>query len=98
MLLVLFLHPSRYGTTRRPDNIVTEPYVPITTYIDQFGNQVGRIVAPAGKLRIWNDVIVEDSGLPDPIVKHGFIDVWDRPGLGVRLDGDRMLEQEELLV
>src|SRR5687767_1219158 len=68
MLLVLFLHPSRYATTRRPDNIVTEPYVPITTYIDQFGNQVGRIVAPAGKLRLWNDVIVEDSGLPDPIV------------------------------
>ncbi len=68
MLLVLFLHPSRYATTRRPDNLVTEPYVPITTYIDQFGNQVGRMVAPAGKLRIWNDVIVEDSGLPDPIV------------------------------
>jgi transglutaminase-like putative cysteine protease len=68
MLLTLYLHPSRYGTTRRPDNIVTEPYVPITTYIDQFGNQVGRCVAPAGKFRIWNDVIVEDSGQPDPIV------------------------------
>ena len=23
------------------------------------------------------------DGLPDPIMKSGFIDVWDRPGLGV---------------
>jgi hypothetical protein len=23
------------------------------------------------------------EGLPNPIVKKGFIDAWDRPGLGV---------------
>ena len=23
------------------------------------------------------------EGLPDPIVKNGFIEVWDKPGLGV---------------
>lgn len=23
------------------------------------------------------------DGLPDPIMKHGFIDVWDKPGIGV---------------
>jgi len=28
----------------------------------------------------WYDII---TGLPDPIVKDGLIDVWDRPGLGV---------------
>ncbi len=28
----------------------------------------------------WYDII---DGLPDPIVKKGLIDVWDRPGLGV---------------
>ena len=26
------------------------------------------------------------EGLPDPIVKDGFIDVWDRPGMGVDFD------------
>lgn len=26
------------------------------------------------------------SGLPDPIVKNGLIDVWDRPGLGIEID------------
>ena len=29
----------------------------------------------------WRYEIVD--GLPNPIVKSGFIDVWDRPGLGV---------------
>ena len=33
-----------------------------------------------GRRDWWNDIV---EGLPDPIVKRGFIDVWDRPGLGV---------------
>ncbi len=70
MLLTLYLHPSRDRDARRPDNLITEPFVPISQSIDPFGNRVGRCVAPAGKFRIWNDVIVEDSGLPDPIVTH----------------------------
>ena len=28
----------------------------------------------------WYDII---TGLPDPLVKNGHIEVWDRPGLGV---------------
>jgi L-alanine-DL-glutamate epimerase-like enolase superfamily enzyme len=35
---------------------------------------------PLGKPEWWYDIV---DGLPDPIVKDGFIDVWDRPGLGV---------------
>ena len=38
---------------------------------------------PSGKPEWWNDIIV---GLPDPIVKNGFIDVWDTPGLGIHFD------------
>ncbi|MBI1776027.1 MAG: mandelate racemase/muconate lactonizing enzyme family protein [Proteobacteria bacterium] len=38
---------------------------------------------PAAKQIWWYDVLV---GLPDPIVKDGFIEVWDRPGLGVEFD------------
>ena len=30
----------------------------------------------------WYDIV---DGLPDPIVKNGLIDVWDRPGMGVDL-------------
>lgn len=33
-----------------------------------------------GQPEWWNDIV---EGLPDPIVKNGFIDVWDKPGLGI---------------
>ena len=29
------------------------------------------------------------DGLPDPIVQNGFIEVWDRPGMGVELSPER---------
>jgi L-alanine-DL-glutamate epimerase-like enolase superfamily enzyme len=35
---------------------------------------------PVGQPEWWYQII---DGLPDPIMKRGFIDVWDRPGLGV---------------
>jgi L-alanine-DL-glutamate epimerase-like enolase superfamily enzyme len=35
---------------------------------------------PLGQPEWWYDIV---EGLPDPIVNKGFIDVWDKPGLGV---------------
>lgn len=42
----------------------------------------------------WYDIV---SGLPDPVVKGGLIDVWDRPGLGIEIDkkGARQYLAEE---
>jgi L-alanine-DL-glutamate epimerase-like enolase superfamily enzyme len=38
---------------------------------------------PIGRPSWWYDIV---TGLPDPIVQDGFIEVWDRPGMGVELD------------
>jgi L-alanine-DL-glutamate epimerase-like enolase superfamily enzyme len=38
---------------------------------------------PVAHAAWWYDIV---DGLPDPIVKNGHIDVWDRPGLGVTLN------------
>jgi L-alanine-DL-glutamate epimerase-like enolase superfamily enzyme len=38
---------------------------------------------PVGRPEWWYDIVV---GLPDPIVQDGFIEVWDRPGMGVEFD------------
>ena len=38
---------------------------------------------PAPEEKWWYDII---EGLPDPIVKNGLIEVWDRPGLGVEFN------------
>ena len=43
---------------------------------------------PVARPSWWYDIV---DGLPDPIVKDGFIDVWDRPGLG----GETHQEQQE---
>ena len=37
---------------------------------------------PVGKPEWWYDIV---DGLPNPIVKDGMIEVWDRPGMGVEL-------------
>ena len=37
---------------------------------------------PTGSPAWWYDIV---EGLPDPIVKDSFIEVWDRPGMGVDL-------------
>ncbi len=38
---------------------------------------------PTGNPEWWYDII---EGLPDPIVKDSYIDVWDTPGLGIRFN------------
>jgi len=35
---------------------------------------------PVGQPEWWYEIV---EGLPEPIMKQGFIDVWDKPGLGV---------------
>jgi L-alanine-DL-glutamate epimerase-like enolase superfamily enzyme len=38
---------------------------------------------PVAKPEWWYDIV---EGLPDPIVKNGLIEVWDRPGLGIDIN------------
>lgn len=67
MVLMLYTHPSRADTMKQPDKVRLDPEIPVEEYTDCFGNRCGRIVAPTGMLRLWNDTIVEDSGQPDPV-------------------------------
>jgi transglutaminase-like putative cysteine protease len=66
IVALLHVHPSRAQDLRLPDRLQTEPSVDIDTYIDSFGNQCSRFVAPAGAIRLMNDTLIEDSGKPDP--------------------------------
>jgi transglutaminase-like putative cysteine protease len=65
MLLVLRLHHTRAATIRKPEHLRVEPPVTVADYLDPFGNNCGRVVAPAGRIVFRNNAIVEDSGLPD---------------------------------
>ncbi len=64
-LLKLYLHPSYESKVKYAAQLRTEPETPIEEFIDSFGNRVGRLVLPAGQVRLWHEAIVEDSGQPD---------------------------------
>jgi transglutaminase-like putative cysteine protease len=72
MILTLNVHYSRASDLVVPDNMTTDPPVPITSYRDGFGNWCTRIVAPAGRTRIASTAIVRDSGRPDEINPSAF--------------------------
>ena len=67
MALMLNIHHTRAGDIVVPDRMIAEPFVPMTTYTDGFGNFCTRIVAPPGRLRLSASGVLNDSGEPDPI-------------------------------
>jgi transglutaminase-like putative cysteine protease len=68
MILVLGVHYSRASDMVRPDLMMVTPSVPIFYFRDLFGNWCTRILAPAGRVRITSDSVVNDTGLRDIVV------------------------------
>jgi len=67
MVALLNVHPSREQDLVEPDVLRVEPEIPITTYIDSFGNRCARFVAPPGRLRLSNSTLIQDSGNTDEV-------------------------------
>jgi transglutaminase-like putative cysteine protease len=67
MVAMLSVHPSRAADLRAPDEMGIEPAVPLTDYMDGFGNRCTRFVAPQGTLRLSNSTLIEDLGTTDPV-------------------------------
>jgi transglutaminase-like putative cysteine protease len=68
MLLMLGLRPEREASIRRPGGLTVEPEASVHWYTDGFGNRSAQMLAPAGRLVLRDDLIVEDDGQPDPVV------------------------------
>jgi transglutaminase-like putative cysteine protease len=67
MIVALNVHYSRASDLTKPDNLVVRPAVPVNAYRDLYGNWCNRIVAPAGRVTLTSDAIIQDSGLPDAV-------------------------------
>ncbi len=67
MILTLHIHYSRSSTIVVPDNLVTNPVLPVTAYRDSFGNWCSRIVAPKGLTLLTASAVVNDTGEPDAV-------------------------------
>jgi transglutaminase-like putative cysteine protease len=66
MTLMLYVHPDRANDLHEPEVLQIEPKTPVHDFIDGFGNRCARILAPKGKVRIYNDITIEDGGEPEP--------------------------------
>jgi transglutaminase-like putative cysteine protease len=67
MILTLSVHPSRRADLITEDRLTIHPFVPITEYVDGFGNICHVIRAPQGRLTLSADFLIRDSGEPDQI-------------------------------
>ena len=99
MILALSIHYSRASDLVRPDNLVTQPAVPVTAYRDGFGNWCSRLVAPPGPFSLSTDALLHDTGLLDAYAPSAQqVPVEYRPeSTLVYLLGSRYCEVEQLL-
>jgi transglutaminase-like putative cysteine protease len=67
VVALLSVHPSRERDLREPDLLLTEPALDVQQYFDCFGNRCSRFVAPPGSIRLYNNFLIEDSGLLDEL-------------------------------
>lgn len=65
MILLLYVHPERQADLTARERLTTDPLVSVNDFIDVFGNRCARIVAPAGKFKIFQERTIRDSGEPD---------------------------------
>jgi len=68
MIVVMGVHFTRASDIITPDYLMTSPSVPVAPYRDSFGNWCSRIVAPEGRIRLFANGVVRDSGMPDVVV------------------------------
>ena len=67
MILTLSVHPDRRFDLITEDRLTMHPFVPITEYVDGFGNICHVIRAPQGRLTLSSEFLINDSGEPDVV-------------------------------
>ena len=98
MTAMLKVHPSRAPDLRTPHRVTTSPPLPAHDYIDTFGNICTRMTLLPGDTVLSCDLLIEDSGLPDPkspdAVQHDVADLPDE--ILIYLLGSRYCDTDRL--
>jgi len=68
VITALDIDPGRRADVRWERGFELFPKVAVRSFTDVHGNLRRRFVAPAGQLVIRNDLLIEDSGTPDPVL------------------------------
>lgn len=70
LILMLYTHPSRAAFLMTREYLACDPAIELDEFIDIYGNRCARTTCAGGTLRLRNDAIVVDSGLPDVVKPH----------------------------
>ncbi len=70
VVALLNVHPSRVADLRAPDELSTDPALPLESFLDSFGNRCTRFLAPKGPLHLHNSTLLSDTGMPDAVSLH----------------------------
>jgi transglutaminase-like putative cysteine protease len=69
LIYLLHVHPSRRDDLLSPEVVEITPNLEVEEYLDNFGNQCGRVNAQPGvsQVRFKSESIIRDSGMPDEV-------------------------------
>lgn len=70
LICLLDVHPERRKDINSEAPFHTLPTAPSMMYLDGFGNQCRRLMAPAGDMTLRLDGTIVDSGKPDEVAPH----------------------------
>jgi transglutaminase-like putative cysteine protease len=98
MICMMTVRPDAAAAFARPEVFATDPPVATRSYLDLFGNACRRLVAPAGRLTLASDAVVQHDGQWDPFVPDaGQAPVQDLPDdCMVYLMGSRYCETDRM--
>src|ERR1700753_2312776 len=68
ILTAMDIEPRRRGDIRHERPLITTSIERTECYTDSFGNLCRRLIATPGTVSLALEGIIEDSGLPDPVV------------------------------
>ena len=99
MVLMLSTRWERRSDLLTPDILTVEPFRAIRQYTDLYGNLCTRVVAGPGLTTFSADFLIQDSGLPDPVlpgaVQHTIEELPDE--VLVYLLASRYCDTQELM-
>ncbi len=98
LICLLDVHPDRRADVQAETPFRSAPPVATSTYVDAFGNQCRRLMAPAGELTLTLDGTIADKGQLEPIVTTAAEVPVERlpPDAIVYLLGSRYCETDRL--
>lgn len=70
MIATVNVHYTRTSDLMYPDLLRLNPSLPVQGYRDGFGNWCVRFVAPAGRVSMSTDALIQDSGLADAVAPY----------------------------